>query len=143
MSEEWKRRLCDRADQPRSGKNLAVMSDEELRRERFVPPMTNPERGEMSDIKYTSIRVPITVDNLPIGPRWEADGACWKAVIEDGEPKGWRWQPMNWEAFAKEGPEGEMTDFAQPTGLSPAKAIAPKWRPSGFRLRRRGANSTS
>ncbi|MDB5707873.1 MAG: hypothetical protein JWN66_4989 [Sphingomonas bacterium] len=75
-------------------------------------------RNEM--IEYTTITVPITLDNLPDGLLWEADGACWKAIPWGSEPKGWRWQPMNWAAFAKEGQEGEMTDFPPDAALSPA-----------------------
>lgn len=61
------------------------------------------------------IVIPITLGNLPDGNRWEADGSCWEAVAEQGEPNGWRWRPKNWKAFAKEGPEGEMTDFVLPS----------------------------
>jgi hypothetical protein len=50
----------------------------------------------------------INADALPKGPQWEQDGSCWTAVREGCD---WRWRPMNSKALAKEGPEGEMTDF--------------------------------
>lgn len=61
---------------------------------------------------FITVTVPITVDNLPKGPHWESDGACWEAVRENPVTSGceWRWRPLNWLAFAKEVPEGEMTD---------------------------------
>ena len=52
----------------------------------------------------------ICIDNLPKGLHFEKDGSCWECVNESGS-LGWRWRPMNWKAFAKEFPEGEMTDF--------------------------------
>jgi hypothetical protein len=58
-----------------------------------------------------SYSVPIRVDSLPEGLHWEIDGSCWECIKESGESKGWRWRPMNLKAFAKEAPEGEMTDF--------------------------------
>ena len=57
------------------------------------------------------VTIPITIDNLPKGPRWEADGACWTAILDSSEPDGWRWRPNNWKAFGKENPQGEMTDI--------------------------------
>jgi hypothetical protein len=65
-------------------------------------------------VKITSTTtVPITVENLPKGLFWEADGACWKASRENPATTGclWRWRPMNFTALAKDGPEGEMTDI--------------------------------
>ena len=57
-----------------------------------------------------SVTFPLTLANLPHHPLWEADGSCWQA-IEWPNDAGWRWQPKNWTAFAKEGPEGEMWQF--------------------------------
>jgi hypothetical protein len=55
----------------------------------------------------------ITVDDLPAGHWWEADGSCWEAIRCDPLTTGvhWRWRPMNAKALAKERPEGEMTQF--------------------------------
>lgn len=64
----------------------------------------------MSDhIPLVSRTVPITADNLPDGPLWEEDGACWKATPMPYAP-GWRWGPLNWKALAKGEPQGPMTD---------------------------------
>ena len=61
----------------------------------------------------TAVVRPITADDMPIGPVWEADGSCWRAIKCDLETTGvgWRWQPLNVKAVVKDGPEGEMTDF--------------------------------
>ena len=61
----------------------------------------------MDDIVTTEI--PITIAMMPIGPLWESDGACWKADLDPAEAKGWRWHPMNWKAFGKGEPQGEMS----------------------------------
>lgn len=47
------------------------------------------------------ISVPITKENLPEGLMWQADGACFKAVLCDPTVYGceWRWQAMNLKAF--------------------------------------------
>lgn len=62
---------------------------------------------------------PITLADMPIGPLWEDDGACWKA--DKCEPKvfgcEWRWHPMNWIAFEKGEPSGEMTDHPPSAAL--------------------------
>ena len=61
--------------------------------------------------------VPLGPHNLPPHPVWETDGACWKAIVCDPATQGcdWRWQPLNWTAFAKAGPEGEMSDIPPDT----------------------------
>lgn len=68
----------------------------------------NPVSGD----RMQKIETKITPDNLPKGLWWEDDGSCWRAIVDEhcGE-QGWRWQPANPKAFAKETPEGEMTDF--------------------------------
>jgi hypothetical protein len=60
-----------------------------------------------------SVSTPITADNLPVGPRWEADGACWEAIKCDPLTFGrdWYWSARNGKALAKLEPEGEMLDF--------------------------------
>jgi len=60
---------------------------------------------------FTTTTVPITVDNLPSGEMCEADGSRWRAIVDQDEPNGWRWQPLNWDAFAKAEPNSEMTEF--------------------------------
>lgn len=66
----------------------------------------------MAEIEnITVVEKAITIDMMPIGPMWEADGACWRADIDAAEKSGWRWHPLNWEAFAKENPEGEMSEL--------------------------------
>lgn len=61
----------------------------------------------MSEVTTT---IPITANALPDGNLWEADGSCWQARVDARETKGWRWFPMNWDAFAKGEPTGEMGD---------------------------------
>jgi hypothetical protein len=68
-------------------------------------------------IPLVSRKVPITRDNLPEGLQWEEDGACWRAERDNYDPRGWRWSPRNYKAFAKEEPEGPMTDFVRPLNL--------------------------
>lgn len=58
----------------------------------------------------TSVTMPITLGNLPEGPRFEADGSSWSAKLDPMEPSGWRWWPNNTLALGKDGPEGEMSD---------------------------------
>jgi hypothetical protein len=60
---------------------------------------------------FTTTVIPITVDNLPPGQMFEADGSCWHAIIDPAESKGWRWQPLNWIALCKDEPDSEMTEF--------------------------------
>lgn len=69
-----------------------------------------------ADLSITTTVVPITVSNLAKGSHWEEDGSCWEAVLDHGAAKGWRWRPNNWKAFAKEGPEGEMTGHSPYVG---------------------------
>jgi len=67
-------------------------------------------------LEIHSVTMPLTPDNLPEGPLWEADGACWRAIRCNPVTQGceWRWQPQNEKAFAKDGPEGEMTSYCPP-----------------------------
>ena len=62
----------------------------------------------------------ITRDNLPKGTWYEADGSAWKCELDEGphNEKGWRWAPLNWEAFGKPEPQGVMNDFVMPNALS-------------------------
>lgn len=60
------------------------------------------------ELNITTQVVPVTKDNLPVGVWYEGDGAAWQAVLDSGEQKGWRNQPMNWTAFGKGEPTGEM-----------------------------------
>jgi hypothetical protein len=64
--------------------------------------------------------IPITADTLPNGLHWEADGSCWEAIRCNRAVQGcdWRWRPMNWKAFAKGEPEGEMLDVYLPSDLA-------------------------
>ena len=55
--------------------------------------------------------IPLTFGNLPNSLLWEQDGSCWKAIKDQQESKGWRWQPKNWTAFAKGEPNSEMVDY--------------------------------
>ncbi len=76
----------------------------------------------MENVKTATL--PLTLGNLPKHPLYEADGSCWQAIKWPSEPRGWRWQPMNWKAFAKEEPEGETTEFP-PGGIN-----LPGWQPN-------------
>lgn len=71
--------------------------------------------GETQVIE-TTITIPITANILPDGNLWEADGSCWQARVDAREPKGWRWFPMNWTAFGKGEPTGEMVAYFWPAG---------------------------
>lgn len=65
------------------------------------------------NIETTKITTPITEDNLPKGPLWDEDGACFSAekceISVYGVP--WRWVPKNGKAFGKGEPDKEMHDF--------------------------------
>jgi hypothetical protein len=81
--------------------------------------VTDTEVLEMdmsAELKVDTVITPITADNLPEGPRWEEDGACWTAIKCDPSTVGvdWRWAPNNLKAFEKERPTGEMLDFVWP-----------------------------
>lgn len=58
-----------------------------------------------------SVTMPITLDMLPSPTLWEQDGSCWRADVDEQEAKGWRWFPLNWSAFAKGEPQGELSEF--------------------------------
>ena len=81
-------------------------------------------RFDQREQPNVDITIPLTRDNLPPGALWEADGACWRAVLCDPETTGceWRWQPLNSKAWAKPNPEGEMTDFLLPAFNAPEVA---------------------
>lgn len=66
-------------------------------------------------MEISTITVPLTLENMPSGNLWEADGACWRCIVVSGKP---RWSPQNWKAFDKGEPKGEMTDFIPIVGLS-------------------------
>lgn len=65
-----------------------------------------------------TVTVKITKDNLPKGPRWDEDHACFEAETCDPALFGcdWRWVPKNWKAFEKGKPDKELFDFAPPQG---------------------------
>lgn len=73
------------------------------------------------NLEFTSVSTPISRDNLPVGLWFEQDGSCWRAVECEPHPitgLDWRWGPANMKAFAKEGPQGEMTDHVPITNLN-------------------------
>lgn len=89
----------------------------------MMPALEMMERLEMEIITEV---VALTSDNLPEMPLWEDDGCCWKAeklAVSMMEPAGWRWKLMNWPAFAKGFPTGEMHKFMLPP-LSPSPTTA-------------------
>jgi hypothetical protein len=50
-------------------------------------------------------------DAMPKGPYEEYDGSVWRIIeAENPELEGrkWRWQPLNWTAFGKGEPTGEL-----------------------------------
>jgi len=73
----------------------------------------------MMESELSSTTIKLTRHNLPLGIFWEEDGSAWSASITNHQVEGcdWRWRPLNWKAFAKERPDGEMTD-------SPIRAIS-------------------
>lgn len=88
-----------------------------------LPPATEHTAAVVIDprglVGMEEITTKITLDNLPGRPLWEEDGACWRAILEPFEPKGWRWQPLNLKAFGKAGPTGPMTDYYRPRQEEP------------------------
>lgn len=69
---------------------------------------------------FTTVEIPITADNLPIGHFHEDDGSIWRAIVDSTEVEGWRWQPLNWTALGKGEPDSEMIDHRLPM---PAAAL--------------------
>lgn len=59
----------------------------------------------------------ITKDDLPLGPHWDEDGACFTAITSDPATTGceWRWAPNNTKAFAKGGPDKPLLAFCPPS----------------------------
>lgn len=72
-----------------------------------------------ADLGGVSVTIPITVDNLPKGPRWDADGACYEAVAVPSLPDGWYWQACNLKALEK-GYEGQTLYDHAPITWRPA-----------------------
>lgn len=60
-----------------------------------------------------SVTTPITKDNLPKGPHWDEDGACFTCELDDPVTTGceWRWKPNNTKAFAKGAPDKELFPY--------------------------------
>jgi hypothetical protein len=62
-------------------------------------------------LEVTSTTKRIDRDHLPTGHWFEEDGSCWQAEVCEQHPltgRDWRWSPLNFKAFAKEEPQGEM-----------------------------------
>lgn len=57
--------------------------------------------------------LPITKDNLPKGSQWQADGACFEAILCDPAIYGceWRWSAKNLKAFNLGKPNASMSDI--------------------------------
>lgn len=75
--------------------------------------LTPSERQRALDevlVALLTVYVKITPDNLPEGPRWDADGACYKAV-KIPTPEGWYWHACNEAARAKGYQGQELFDF--------------------------------
>ena len=69
-------------------------------------------------METTKITTPLTIDNLPKGPLWDEDGACFEAVLCDGNTGPiveWFWSCRNLKAMAKGKPDKEMYDFVSPS----------------------------
>ena len=63
------------------------------------------------DLNLTSVTVPLGPHNMPKCPMMENDGATWLATVDEfAEGNGFRWRPLNWIAFGKEKPTGELFD---------------------------------
>lgn len=57
------------------------------------------------------ITTKITADNLPKGPHWDKDGACYVATKLATLPEGWYWQARNAKALAKGYCGQELFDY--------------------------------
>lgn len=63
----------------------------------------------------------ILKDRLPKGNRWDEDGACFEAIVDESSPVGWRWAAKNAKALGKGTPDKPLFDFYMPPQWSVGK----------------------